>query len=101
MRRIATALGALPIAGLLTLTAPAAHAATGTLTIEGQPPYTNPSGCYDFTRRPPLRIFNQTDRPAYIFREPHCQGGGPEKIIQPTDGPVPQPVYSGASLFIP
>ena len=81
MRRIATALGALPIAGLLTLTVPtAAHAADGKLIINHKT-YKNPSGCYDSDSRP-LRVNNKTDQPALIFNKPNCKGW-PAWVLRP------------------
>ncbi|MEV5752694.1 hypothetical protein AB0L00_33180 [Actinoallomurus sp. NPDC052308] len=81
MRRIVTALGALPLGGLLTLTVPtAAHAADGKLIISHKT-YKNPSGCYG-SDRGPLRVSNKTDHPALIFNKPDCKGW-PAWILRP------------------
>lgn len=73
MRRIAMALGTLPIAGLLTVSIPAAaHAANGKLIINGKK-YNNPSGCYNSDRRP-LHVINHTNETAFMFVAPDCKG---------------------------
>ncbi|MER6912486.1 hypothetical protein ABT354_12525 [Streptomyces sp. NPDC000594] len=73
MRRLASTLAALVVAGTLAVTLPAsAFAATGELTINRQH-YDNPSGCYTSDRWP-LSVRNGTDESALIFDDDKCEG---------------------------
>lgn len=97
MRRAATAaLSTLSTAGILALAVPqSADAATGKLAINDKV-YENPHGCHEVDARP-LRITNQTDRPAIVFGIPHCFG----RPLTPV-GPGQQKIIgNGASVLIP
>ncbi|MFI5757632.1 hypothetical protein [Streptomyces sp. NPDC051569] len=74
MRRTATALGSLVMAGSLALgLSGSAWAAEGTLTVSGQT-YTDPAqGCYTGNFWP-LSVNNETDTLVYVFDNDRCYG---------------------------
>ncbi|MDL4773615.1 hypothetical protein [Actinomadura xylanilytica] len=72
MKRVATTLGTLAVAGTLTLAAPGtASAAHGELVFGGGQVVHNPSGCIKAQTRP-LILQNRTNEYALIFSSPNC-----------------------------
>jgi hypothetical protein len=74
MRRAATVLGGLVMAGSLTLgLSGSAWASQGTLEVSGNT-YSNPGkGCYT-GKFWPLVVNNRTNTPVFIFEDGQCQG---------------------------
>ncbi|WP_328915492.1 MULTISPECIES: hypothetical protein [unclassified Streptomyces] len=83
MRRIATVLGTLAVAAMLSLSvSQSAFAANGDLIINGKPHH-NPHGCYNSDRWP-LTVQNDTDEEARIYEGRGCQGD-PIDFVAPGD----------------
>lgn len=88
-------LGALAAAALLAMAVPtSAHAATGTLIVNGTT-YENPSGCIN-TVGPTLSMVNTTDKPATVYLEGDCKGS-----VIGTVGPGGKLNILASSLFLP
>ncbi|MGG7570388.1 hypothetical protein [Streptomyces sirii] len=73
MRRLATTLGTIAAAAMLTLAVPnSAYAAEGVLVVNGTA-YENPSGCYAVDWFP-SSVSNYTDAIAEVHSGPDCTG---------------------------
>ncbi|WP_431034059.1 hypothetical protein ACQYWQ_10680 [Streptomyces sp. P6-2-1] len=93
--RLRLALLAPLAAGAALLAAPLAHAAEGTLTINGTA-FENPSGCVTLGAEPVVfRVANSTNKNAVIYAGPHCTGN----VVDLVDRGAIKDVY-GASLKI-
>ncbi|MEU7024018.1 hypothetical protein ABZ990_25635 [Streptomyces sp. NPDC046203] len=96
MRRLATALGALATAGIMTLTLPGtASAAHGRLVIAPNKVIQNPSGCYAAPVFP-LTVQNETDEYALVYDGANCTGNA--IAIVPPGGRTTQEF--GRSVYI-
>ncbi|WP_037911628.1 hypothetical protein [Actinacidiphila yeochonensis] len=74
MRRVATVLGGLAMAGSLALSlSGSAWAAQGTLVVNGTT-YQDPSGCYN-AQVWPLSVTNNTDQLVTVYAGLNCTGG--------------------------
>ncbi len=97
MRRAATVLGSLAMAGSLALgLSGSAWAAQGTLRVSGNT-YTNPrEGCYTGLFWP-LSVENETNTTVFAFSDERCQGD----FIGPV-GPGSSQVFEfGGSVYVP
>jgi hypothetical protein len=73
MRRIASLLGMLAVAGVVAVALPSsASAASGVLRVNNKP-YEDPSGCY-ISQQSMMDVINDTDQPVELYATPNCTG---------------------------
>ncbi|MFC4562086.1 hypothetical protein ACFO4E_09485 [Nocardiopsis mangrovi] len=96
MRRILAVLAsAVLTAALVALTPATAHAARGTLLINGKW-YDDPHGCYNAVIWP-LLVDNHTNEPVFVLNDSNCRGA----ILGEVRPKSARAFDHGASLYIP
>ncbi|GAA3747286.1 hypothetical protein [Salinactinospora qingdaonensis] len=95
MRRVLSLLGCLAATGALTLSAAPAHAAQGTVYINGSKYHEPDKRCFD-RQSAPLHVYNLTDKTAYVYSSVDCTGGKLGKVGTGEE----ERFYNGHSVYV-